>query len=1050
MQLSSAIFSKKIHLTQAEQQLSALHQMMVEYHLIDDQLLSHQLSAIQIKIPPTLQKQVAKQTIELIQKSREHIQQTPWALETFFAHLKLNSAEGKALMSLAEALLRVEDKPSAIALIKDKMARWQPQKSNQNTFEKLSEQLLTISKKLISDQNPTIKRMSSPLIYAAIKKSMHLLAQHFIYAQNMQEAVAKADKKNQLCSFDCLGEAALNSMEAEQYFNAYQQAIMTLAERRKSEKDIPSQTTRHHSISIKLSALHAKFDVLHFEKIKNKLINDVLQLAMLAKKHDIALTIDAEESDRLMITLAVFEAVRRNAHLQGWQQFGLAVQAYSKRALIELLWLNCLAVELDCTIPIRLVKGAYWDSEIKRAQQLGLRNYPVFRCKQDTDAHFLICAHYLLSCGNQKLVPQFASHNINSICQLEALSKQCKPQNKTIEWQHLHGMGTGFYAAFSQLTHWPIRVYAPVGEHKTVLPYLIRRLLENGANQSFVHKLSDQTQAADNLIEPHEFNGVNTTLDHNLDKRLCLPKDIYQTRKNAPGFDWAEQQQLAHFNNLLLSWPDDAFFDPLRTERSPAQSSHADIQKQLQVIAAPYLSKTKDVKQLYSNAIDAQLTWRETSLETRSNCLLRLAEKLIEKQDALLFLLVYEAGKTRSDALNEWREAIDFCFYYAELAKHELHAQKLPSTVGEENYLHYQAKGTFVCISPWNFPLAIFLGQSIAALVSGNTVIAKPAQSCPVIAIYSMALIKQSGINEGVFQLCLAKGSTIGNLLLSHSEYTHLNLNGVCFTGSNKTAKDIEKLLIEHPNKIPLIAETGGLNAMLVDATAQHEQAILDVLQSAFYSAGQRCSAARILLLHHSIYENFVARLQQCMAELIISEPNLAECDIGPVIHAAAKHKINQYIKLQQEQNRVIYQTPLPKHLTTQNYVAPCLIKIDSINEMREEIFGPVLHLVCYDKAENAVEQLNALGYGLTLCIHSRNTTNWHKLATQAKVGNIYINRNQVGAIVGSHPFGGMNLSGTGPKAGGPNYLKAFVNEKTISENSAAIGGTMELLGTRN
>ncbi|WP_440905868.1 bifunctional proline dehydrogenase/L-glutamate gamma-semialdehyde dehydrogenase PutA [Catenovulum sp. SX2] len=1053
MQLNQQIFSQ--HLPDVCADLYSLKQALYQYHLIDDDELVAQLTQL---LNISFDDKPIKQRL---QSNRQHLKKSQFAAESFFCQLDLFSVEGNALMHLAEAFLRIKDKQSAISLIQDKLDHWQiahentrdTTQANNNKIAVGIHKLLELSHYLLGDyvdEKPQqlhdflqqgLKQVSAPAIYLGMRESMQQLAQHFVYAQSNNKALQRAHQQDDLCSFDCLGEAAVGEEDAKNYFDSYHNLIHQLSQ---------DTAKQQHSVSIKLSALHGRFGAKQYARIKPILLERVLTLALAAHKANIGLTIDAEEADKLMISLDIFASIRCNKQLENWHKLGIAVQAYSKRALITLLWLNALGRQYKSFIPVRLVKGAYWDSEIKQAQQLGLNNYPVFRQKQHSDLSYLVCARFLLNAGNTWLKPQFAGHNIITISQIEQLIKHAGKVEHALEWQKLYGMGSEFFSQFAKTNNYPIRQYAPVGNHKTVLPYLIRRLLENGANQSFVHQIADESIAIDSMLK-----NLNQLSDSHL--KVKNPSDIFPDRINSAGIDLSDCKQQHNLDNVLNHLPNDSFFQPVKVMLAEHKinseqlltCSHTWLQSLLCHYASN-LDKEYDYAQIFTAAAQAQIQWH-SSVTQRISVINKFAQQLVKHQRDLLFLLVYEAGKTRQDALNEWREALDFCYYYTAQIK-RFSAQELAHTAGEKNTLTYQAKGTFVCISPWNFPLAIFLGQVVAALITGNTVIAKPASSTGLISRYCLQLFSQAGLPKGVLQLLTGPSKQISNKLLNYHQTYSDNpcyLSGVCFTGSNSASKHISQQLLSHPHNVKLIAETGGINIMLADASALVEQVVRDVIESAFASAGQRCSATRILLVHQSIYAEIKDKLQQAMAELVVGEAQQQTTDVAAVINQDAKDAVNHYLNSEFVQPRIIYQTKIPSELAEQlhehNFVPPTLVEIEDIPQVKQEIFAPVLHICPYQESQTVLKQMQTMGYGLTMAVHTRNQHLWQQIAMDAQVGNIYINRNQVGAVVGCQAFGGMNLSGTGPKAGGPNYLAAFLNEKLICENTAAIGGSLDL-----
>lgn len=1054
MKLTKLIFAQHLP-DDIYSDLYSLKQAFYQYHLADDNEIVEQLSQL-------LNTEFDVTTIkQRLQTSRQQLQQEQFAAEAFFSQLDLFSTEGNALMSLAEAFLRINDRQSAISLIQDKLDHWQHKHDTNDNQHKLEHnkialglhKLLALSHYLLGDYSEdkpkqfqdfiqhSLKQLSAPAIYLGMRESMQQLAQHFVYAQTNDKALKQAQHQDDLCTFDCLGEAAVGEQDVQDYFDNYHSLIHQLSQ---------DNSKQQHSVSIKLSALHGRFGAQQYTRIKPLLIERVLTLALAAKQADIALTIDAEEADKLMITLDIFACIRANPKLENWQKFGIAVQAYSKRALIQLLWLNALGRKYKSIIPVRLVKGAYWDSEIKHAQQQGLTNYPVFRQKQHTDLSYLVCARFLLSIGNSWLQPQFAGHNIITISQIEQLIEQTGSKQHSVEWQKLYGMGSEFFSQFAKTTQYPIRQYAPVGSHNTVLPYLIRRLLENGANQSFVHQIADDNIPLASLLQ--NINQLTTSAT-----ALKNPADIFADRTNSPGLDLSDCKQQHNLDISLNNLPNGAFFQPIKAmlaEHKIAtdkllECSHTWLQSLLCHYASS-LHTEYDYALIFNRATQAQQHWCKDS-KVRLQVINKLTDLLIVNQQKLLFLLVYEAGKTRQDALNEWREAVDFCYYYSEQIK-QFSAQQLAHTAGEKNTLSYQAKGTFVCISPWNFPLAIFLGQVVAALITGNSVIAKPASSTELISRYCLQLFNQAGLPQGVLQLVTGPSKTIANKLLNyHRTYSNnpCYLAGVCFTGSNAASKHINQQLLSHPHNVKLIAETGGINIMLADATALVEQVVTDVIESAFASSGQRCSATRILVVHQSIYPQVKDKLMQAMAELVVGDAQQQATDVAAVINQETKIAINHYLNSGDVHDKIIYQTKIASELSEQlhehNFIPPTLVEIANISQVQQEIFAPVLHICVYSDLPSVLKQMQTMGYGLTMAIHTRNQHLWQQIAAEVQVGNIYVNRNQVGAVVGCQAFGGMNLSGTGPKAGGPNYLSAFLNEKLICENTAAIGGSLDL-----
>ncbi len=989
----------------------------------------------------------SEQATEWIEQIRAQPVST-FSVSELMARFGLNSEEGIALLSLAEALLRVPDVQSAAALIQDKLESIQLEQLFTNRQESglienttlwgiaLSQQLLNTEHSPEGILEHLWQKTGNATVHKALVFAIKQLGQQFVFAEDIPTALLQRndyspDKTR--FSFDMLGEAAICSEDVEHYFNAYMEAIQAAGEQNSED------TT---SISIKLSALHPRFENSQFEQVQKQLLHRLFQLTVTARHLDIALTVDAEESDRLELTLLIFEQLLRSEICQGWGKLGLAVQAYSKRALPVIRWLQVLADDCDTAIPVRLVKGAYWDSEIKRAQQAGLEDYPVYTQKAATDLSYLTCSRLMLSEPCHKLIPQFATHNARTIAEICAISS-----DHHFEFQRLHGMGVALYEEIQRSENIPCRIYAPIGEQHLLLPYLVRRLLENGANSSFMFQLNNPDTEIQHLIRsPCEI------LTDNSPQRLQRPRDIYQpTRENSLG------ENLGSLSNWQL-W-NEAIHDLDREQwvaqpiiageimegenLSPVYACH----QPDQVIGYRSTAPAELVKQAISTAEHFAPLWRDLEVSERADILRRFADLLEQNRKTLVGLCILEAGKTLPDALDELREAIDFCYYYANLAEEQLAPVILRSVTGEENQLSYQGRGVFICISPWNFPLAIFTGQIAAALVTGNTVLAKPASATSLIAFKAVELWYQAGLPEHSLQLIPFQGDEQSSALL-----TDTRINGVAFTGSSYSASAINRRLADRHGGsiIPLIAETGGINAMVVDSTALVEQVVLDIIRSAFNSAGQRCSALRVLYLQEEVAPLVEAKLIGAIQNLKIGSPTDLSTDIGPVIHKQAMDHIFEHIERCRVQKRVIFELPLSEEHYHANYVPPTLIRLHSFDELSDEVFGPVLHIIRFNKEnlDRIINEINRSGYGLTLGVHSRNDHLIEKITQQAEVGNIYINRDQVGAIVASQPFGGMGLSGTGPKAGGPNYLKRFITEKTVSRNTTASGGNRELLSS--
>jgi RHH-type proline utilization regulon transcriptional repressor/proline dehydrogenase/delta 1-pyrroline-5-carboxylate dehydrogenase len=832
-----------------------------------------------------------------------------------------------------------------------------------------------------------------------------------------------------------LGESALTDDDAQRYYQAYYQAIETLAEA--AQHDLFANP----GISIKLSALYPRYESLQHRYAIDSLTKKLLALAKRARDANISVTIDAEESERLDMSLDIYAKVSGDPALIGWAGLGLAVQAYQKRALPVLNWLIALAKYQKRVIPIRLVKGAYWDTEIKRAQENGWEDYPVFTCKAATDISYLACAR-LLILHPEACYPQFATHNAHTVAAICAYGQH----HPGFEFQRLHGMGLALYDEL--LSQYPqslkCRVYAPVGSYRDLLPYLVRRLLENGANTSFIHQIENSAISVETLTRDPLSELQQTPL-----QPIVRPSELFgHQRKNSQGLNLNDLELLAQMQQDL-----DRFAErtrqayPLVTDQTCTGEPHPIFSPfdQNLLVGHVVVSQKETIEQALQQASQAFAVWRLCPIETRAAYLCKTADLLELHRLELMSLIVREGGRTVRDSLAEIREAVDLCRYYAALAC-ELFGQPqaLPGPTGESNRLFYYGRGVFVCISPWNFPVAIFMGQIVAALVTGNTVLAKPALQTSLTAMMCLRLLHQAGIPENVLHFLPGEGTEIGQLLLCDERVA-----GVAFTGSSATARIINQHLANRQGAIAsLIAETGGQNVMIADSSAHEEQLIMDVLQSAFNSAGQRCSALKVLFLPEESADKIITRLIGAMQLLRVGSPSEFSTDIGPVIDQAAVTALSAHIKDLHTYAKLLYQLPLEDKLSKGYFFPPTLLEIPKLSLLEREVFGPILHIIRYALGDltNVVNAVNATGYGLTLGVHSRIKATMQYVQEHAQVGNIYINRNMIGAVVGVQPFGGMRLSGTGPKAGGPNYLYRFVTEQTVTDNIAAIGGNPWLL----
>ena len=939
-----------------------------------------------------------------------------WAMESLLREYPISSGEGLALMRLAEALLRVPDAETAIALTADQLGRADFDSDAvdgpHRMLANLSASAIALSKKLLpdgpgaGDPPGLLQRLGARTVVAATVRAIQLLGRQFVLGRSIDEAMGEANTQRKALpglrfSYDMLGEGARTERDAERYLASYRNAIQHIAGGRTAASPMQAD-----GISIKLSALFSRYEEAQRERVLAVLVPRVQQLIELAAAANLNLTIDAEECDRLELSLDLFETLARGIaqkHPQ-WAGFGLAVQAYQTRALAVVHDVAAIARRHGLRFMVRLVKGAYWDAEIKRAQEAGLAGYPVFTHKHHTDLSYLACAQALIG-HHEVIYPQFATHNAGTIAAIVVLARQA---GAACEMQRLHGMGEGIYREVMQDPAIACRVYAPVGEHRDLLAYLVRRLLENGANSSFVHQLADDGVSADSLLR--------SPLHVEAAPSLPLPVALYGPgRANATGADLACRRQR---DPLLAALP----ARPLPTV----------------AMASP-----DQVNAAMGRLHHAFVPWSARPVAERAALLRHAGDALDARLAEFCGLLVREAGKTWGDAVAEVREAVDFCRYYADQAEARLGDQLLTGPTGESNLLRLRGRGVFVCISPWNFPLAIFAGQVVAALVAGNSVAAKPAEQTPVVAQRFVALLHEVGVPVDTVQLLHGLGETVGAQLVAD-----VRTAGVCFTGSTAVARLINRRLAAKDGPcgiVPLIAETGGLNAMVVDSTALPEQVIDAVVQSAFRSAGQRCSALRLLCLHTATADGVIEMLQGAMAELRLGDPAELATDVGPLIDDEAHALISGHVQRLKRDATLLAETPLASSFP--RLLAPVAFEIARVAELKDEVFGPVLHVLRWDGEVDAlVAQINALGYGLTLGVQTRIDSRAQRIADTARAGNIYVNRNMIGAVVGVQPFGGEGLSGTGPKAGGPHYLYRFCAEQTVTVNTAAAGGNAELL----
>jgi RHH-type transcriptional regulator, proline utilization regulon repressor / proline dehydrogenase / delta 1-pyrroline-5-carboxylate dehydrogenase len=966
-------------------------------------------------------------------------------VEDFLHAFSLSTKEGLALMVLAEALLRVPDAATADRLIEDKLAagRWLGGDLKSTALlVSASAWTLGIAARVIHPaETPetildnVVRRIGLPAMRAATRQAMRLLAAHFVIGRTIEEALHRAKAHAEFSySFDMLGEGARTRADAENYFEAYAGAIAGIGANAASKRG-----RSRPGISVKLSALHPRYEAISRERVLKELTPRLVELARLAKDRDLQFTVDAEEADRLELSLDIIAAALGDRALAGWDGFGLAVQAYQKRAPAVIAWVNEAAAAKNRKFTVRLVKGAYWDTEIKRAQERGLADYPVFTRKAMTDLCYMACVKQLLAARN-RLFPQFATHNALTVASVIEDAGGIDG----FEFQRLYGMGEALYqAVLAEFPDAACRVYAPVGGHRDLLAYLVRRLLENGANSSFVSAAADPSIPIGEILRrPQSFIGAPVQARN---RKIPLPRDIFQPeRRAAAGIDFGDRGSL----DALIGEIRGAA--AMRGEAAPLVNGVAlpGIARQVRSpIDGGAIGVVREADAAIGDtaiaaAADGLPSWTAWPIEQRAAVLERGADRLESDRGRLLAFLQNEAGKTLDDALAELREAIDYCRYYAAHARIALAPRALPGPTGESNALRYRGRGVFVCISPWNFPLAIFVGQIVAALVAGNTVVAKPAEQTPLVAARAVALLQEAGVPKSALHLVPGDG-TVGAHLVAHRLVA-----GVVFTGSTETGRAINRALAAKNGPIvPLIAETGGINAMIVDATALPEQVCDDVLASSFRSAGQRCSALRLLCLQEDIAEPILKMIAGAARELSVGDPRLIGTHIGPVIDAEAKTKLDDWVDEQERAGRLRFRCDraLPPKGT---YVAPAIVELDRAGALDREIFGPVLHVVRWhaDQLDTLLDEIAANATALTLGIQSRIDFRFARIIGRLPHGNIYVNRNMIGAVVGVQPFGGTELSGTGPKAGGPDYLRRFTAEQVVTVNTAAAGGNAGLL----
>ncbi|HEV7276659.1 MAG TPA: bifunctional proline dehydrogenase/L-glutamate gamma-semialdehyde dehydrogenase PutA [Devosiaceae bacterium] len=969
---------------------------------------------------------ITEHAVDLVRKVRED--GASGMLESFLSEYSLSTTEGVALMCLAEALLRVPDTPTIDDLIEDKIApsHWAEHLDRANApLVNVAALALTVTGEVLRDGRAgiagtlkgVVQRIGEPVIRSAVKQAMRILGSQFVLGRTIEEATRlarKQEKQGFSYSYDMLGEAARTEADAKRYRAAYAEAIAVLASRCTA-----SRVRDNPGISVKLSALHPRYEFGKRERVLDELVERTLALALMARGANMGFNIDAEEAERLDLSLDVIAAVLADPRLAGWDGFGIVVQAYGQRAAPVIDWIGALARSLDRKVMVRLVKGAYWDTEIKRAQVLGLEGFPVFTRKAATDVSFIANARKLLE-SRDCIYPQFATHNAHSVAAVLHLATELGADTGDFEFQRLHGMGERLHEILAAEAGTRTRIYAPVGRHADLLAYLVRRLLENGANGSFVNMIADRDVPPEDVArDPF------AVLEHQAPAQaIVAPRDLFAPqRANSRGVDLTDPEAVAALEAARSTFADQRWAaGPLLAGPVEGDAASEVLNPATgETVGAVVTASAADIEMALGAAAAGAAGWAARPVGERAALLRRVADLYEEHAAEFYALAAREAGKTLADSVGEVREAVDFLRYYA--AQAEAASERLPH-------------GVFVCISPWNFPLAIFTGQIAAALATGNVVLAKPAEATPLIATRAVAMMHEAGIPREAIQLLPGDGAVVGAALVADGR-----VNGVCFTGSLPTAKAIDLAMADGGAPgAPLIAETGGLNAMIVDTTALPEQAVRDIIASAFQSAGQRCSALRVLYVQEEAADRLLEMLEGAMDELALGDPWHLATDVGPVIDAKSKAKIEAHVAEFEGRGALLKRLPVPER---GHFVAPSLLRVGGIGDIAEEIFGPVLHVARFKAGEldQVIEAINASGYGLTFGLHTRIDARVTHVASRIRAGNIYVNRNQIGAVVGSQPFGGEGLSGTGPKAGGPHYLDRFTRPAAPHQASAAING---------
>lgn len=1031
---------------------SELEQAITSAYRMDEaQCVTHLIQ--QLQFTPEIDQHITAIAATLVSNVRK-IEEKKSGIEALMMHYDLSTEEGIMLMCIAEALLRIPDKETEDLLINDKLtsADWQQHiGASESSFVNMATWGLALTGKVLEPKQnqgyfssmwkKIIKRSGEPVIRQAVREAIKVMSHQFVIGRNIDEALKRSEsliKKGYTFSYDMLGEVARTQNDADKYFAAYERAIKAIGSKSKDQDLIAGP-----SISIKLSALYPRYEFIQREKAIAILTEKLHILVKLAKEQNISVTVDAEEADRLEMSLNIIENVFSHTDFSGWEGLGLAVQAYQKRAYFLINWLIKLAQTHNKRMQVRLVKGAYWDSEIKVSQVGGFVDYPVFTRKSSTDVSYLACAKLLLS-AQDAIYPQFATHNAYSVAAI--LTMMDDPKKYDFEFQNLQGMGKSLHdqIVLENKMNLRCRIYAPVGSHEDLLPYLVRRLLENGANSSFVNQISDPKVPIESLIENPIL--VTESYESIANNKIVLPKAIYgAARDNSLGFDFSQVNELKALEAIMVAKMQNTWTaGPFNQFNQKASAKNILSPIDGEVVGQVQDTTTLEIPLALDKAQKSFKTWDDLGPIKRAAIIAKVGDLIEQNYPELMAIAVREAGKNMPDAVAEVREATDFCRYYAQQAVKVMWPQAMPGPTGETNTLRLKGRGVIVCISPWNFPIAIFTGQIAAALVTGNTVIAKPAEQTPLVAAKMVELFYEAGVPKEVLQLLPGPGETVGAALVED-----LRIAGVIFTGSTQTAKLIQKTLANKPGPIvPFIAETGGMNAMLVDSTALPEQCVADVIQSAFGSAGQRCSALRILFIQDDVADRIITMLKGAMAEINVGDPMKLSTDVGPVIDKEAKAMLDKHIAMMKQQANTLYEVKMPESTQAGTYVAPIAFELSQANLLTCEVFGPVLHVVRFkrDNLDDIINSINNYGYGLTFGIQSRIDDTVDYIQSRIIAGNIYVNRNMIGAVVGVQPFGGSHLSGTGPKAGGPHYLLRLCDESTLTINTTAAGGNASLM----